>query len=132
MSGMIVIANDDVNARIIAETLLGLRGLSVQGAGDAVELRDLLHFHEVTVVVLDVNLPGISGLDFFRRVPHGAGPRRPPNGPRLVLVSNRNQVESERFVRQLGAEVLLRKPVPPRQFVDAVERLAEPAAPEAA
>ncbi len=119
---MIVIANDDANARIIAETLLRLRGLPVWCAADAASLCNLLQLHDVSVVVLDADLPGLDALDVFRQSPHRAG-RQLTAAPRLVLVTNQDEVDSRSLVLQLGADVVLRRPVPPREFVETVERL---------
>lgn len=132
MERTVLIADDDVNAQIIAETLLRLRGLQVRRAVDGAEACDIVRHEDVAVVVLDLNLPGMNGFELLRRLQGRFGAPPLPTNPRILVVADRQEPEVERFVTRLGADAFLRKPLAPAQFLKTVEELAGDAAPQAA
>ena len=127
MKETILIVDEDVNARIIAETLLLSRGLPVRSALDGTEACDILSHPGASVVVLVVDLDlavcGMSGWELLRRIQARFGGLPLAARPRILVLSSRPDPEVERFARQLGADAFLPKPVPPRQFVETVEQL---------
>lgn len=128
----VLIADDDVNAQVIAETLLRIRGLRVRVAADGVAACELLCHENVSVVVVELNLPGMNGFELLRRLRGRFGAMQLPTAPRIVAVTNRSEPEVERFARRLGADAFLRKPLAPRQFISTVEQLVGGTAPQAA
>lgn len=128
----VLIADEDVNAQIIAETLLRLRGLRVLVAADGAEVCDYVRDEDVAVVVIDLSLPGMNGFELLRRLRGRFGPAPLGREPRILAVTNRGEPEVERFARRLGADAFLRKPLVPRQFIATVEQLVGGAAPQAA
>jgi CheY-like chemotaxis protein len=124
MKQTVLIVNENANARIIAETLLRSRGVDVLGAQDAMEALDLLERNGrdigLLVVDLDEMSPGMSGWELMRQVRRRFGGLPLPQQPRVVVQSERTDPEAERFVRHLGAEVFLHKPLPPARFLSQV------------
>ncbi len=128
MSRTVLIVDEDVNAQIIAQTLLRLRGLNVRIAMDAAEACDIVAHEDVAVVVLDLSLPGMSGSELVRRLRSRVGAPQPVSGPRIIVVTDRQEPEVERFALRLGADAFLRKPFQPGRFIAAVENfVATPA-----
>jgi DNA-binding response OmpR family regulator len=71
---------------------------------------------EAQCVVLDLNLPGISGFDFFRRLSSaGTAP------PVIVITAHDTDANREESSR-LGAAAYLRKPFSGRDLLVAIER----------
>jgi CheY-like chemotaxis protein len=132
MSGTVLIVDDDVNARIIAETLLRLRGLQVRRADDGAEACECVRREDIAVIVLELQLPGMNGFDVLRRLRSPSGPLQAPTAPRILAVTHRQEPELERFVRRLGADAFLQKPVAPGRFIRTVEELLASSAPRAA
>lgn len=130
MNGTVLIIDEDVNAQIIAETLLRLRGLDVHIATDPAEAGEVFAHEEVGVVVMDINGAGINGFEVLHRLRVAA--QALPIPPRLVVVTDRREPELERFTRRLGVDAVLRKPMNHRQFIATVEELVDSAAPQAA
>src|SRR5262249_46093997 len=108
VTSSVLIVDDDVNARIIAETLLRLRGISVRSADNGIDARDILQRDEVSVVVLDLNLPEMNGFEVLRRLRSRFGTPRLRAQPRVVVVTDRQEPEVEHFARRLGADAFLR------------------------
>jgi len=120
---MVLIADDDVNAQIIAETLLRVRGVPVRRASDSGEVREILEREDIAVVVVDISLPDMNGFNLLRDLRGRCGAPRLRRTPRILAVSSREEAEVERFAYRLGADAFLRKPLAPQQFIKTVENL---------
>ena len=132
MCRTVLIVDEDVNAQIVAETLLRLRDLPVRLAGDGMEACDIVQHEDIAVVVLDLSLPGMNGFEVLRRLRSRFETPRLPTAPRIVVVTDRHEPEVERFARRLGADAVLHKPLAPDQLIRTVEKLVESVAPQAA
>ena len=76
------------------------------------EALDYLHSHlsEVVLILSDINMPGMSGLELLRRVKQEyAAP--PPNPPLVMMITAYGDTESYNQAMQLGANDFLTKPV---------------------
>ena len=124
MTPTVLIVNENVNARIIAETLLRSRGFGVRVAQDAMEALDILErdVDGVSLVLVDLDemSPGMSGWELMRQVQRRFVGLPLRHAPRVLVQSVREDPEAERFVRHLGAEAFLRKPTSPAQLLEAV------------
>jgi CheY-like chemotaxis protein len=121
--GTVVIVDEDVNARIIAETLLQVRGFDVRTAADGTEACEIVRREGAAVVVIDLGCPSTNGLEAIRKLCGRFEALPLPAQPRIVALSNSDAPDLERFALHLGADVLLRKPVAPAQFLTTVEHL---------
>ena len=71
---------------------------------------------ELDLLIVDINMPQMDGLEFVRRLRTELGMVRPP-----VLVSSTESAEGDRTAaRQAGATGFLPKPWTPQQLLDAV------------
>ena len=123
MKSTVVIVDEDVNARIIAETLLQVRGIAARPAADGTEACEIVRRDGAAVVIVDLSSPGANGLEAIRKLcgRFEALPLRAQ--PRIIALTTSDAPEMEEFALRLGVDVLLRKPVPPAQFLLTVERL---------
>jgi CheY-like chemotaxis protein len=127
MNHRVLIVDDDVNACIITETLLRLRGLDVRLASDGAEACEMVQREGAGVVVLDLGLAGMNGFEVLRRLRGRFETLRLPTQSRIIVTSDREEPEVERFVMRLGADAFLRKPVAPQRLIGMVEQfLAAP------
>jgi len=113
----IVVADDEVHIRLLLSvTLLG-GGNRVVEAGDGDAALAAIREHRPAVAILDVVMPGLSGLEVCRRVradPALVGTR--------VIISSGNATEAEAL--DAGADAFLPKPFLPSRMRDAVDGLA--------
>ena len=123
MKATVVIVDEDVNARIIAETLLQVRGIAARSAADGTEACEIVRREGAAVVIVDLGSPGTNGLEAIRQLCGRFEALPLPAQPRIVALTNSDAPELEQFALRLGADSLLRKPVPPAQFLSMVERL---------
>ena len=105
------IANEMVVAQDGQEALDYLWGAGEYAGRDAADLPAL--------VLLDLNLPKVSGLDVLRRIRGDARTRRLP----VVILTTSKEEQDVAAGYDLGANSYIRKPVDFRQFAAAVEQL---------
>lgn len=66
-SGLVIVVEDDATMRRIYDAGLRKLGFTVLAAASGEEGLGLLNQHQARVVILDINLPGISGIEVCRR-----------------------------------------------------------------
>lgn len=122
MTTLLVIDDDDRIRSLLAEYLTS-RGLTVRTAADGPEGLAQLDAHPVDLVILDVMMPGMDGLDVLRAL-------RPANAVPVIMLTARGD-DMDRIVGlELGADDYLAKPFNPRVLlarIQAVLRRARPA-----
>jgi len=114
----VLVVDDDANARIIAETLLRVRGLHVRSTGDPAEAPALIDDPDVAVVVLDLGASALNGVDMLHRLRN-----HPETSAHVIAITDRTEPEVERFAERMGADAFLRKPLQPAAFINLVEQL---------
>src|SRR5262245_59019567 len=104
MRQTVLIVNENVNGRIITETLLLSRGISAITAEDGMEALEIIERNpSVGVLLLDLDdmSPGMSGWELLRLVRRRYEGVRRVDAPKLVVQSERRERETESFVRRL-------------------------------
>jgi len=119
--GTVVIVDGDANARIVATTLLELRGFAVRGAADGAEASALLDATGAEVVVFDSDVPGADTGELALTL---RDRKRRTCPPQLLAVTDHEGVTSSRTALRMGADACLSRPLDPRRFIETVERLA--------
>jgi len=104
-SDSIVIVDDDDAARDSLQTLLEVQGFSVEAFETCEDFLRSAALHTGGCLVLDVHLPGMSGLELMdelinRRI-----------NMRTILVTGRNDRTIQERAVALGAVTLLEKPI---------------------
>ena len=116
-----VLAVDDTRALLnMLADCLKRGGHDVVLAGDGVEALDKLRQHRPDIVITDLNMPRMNGLDFIeaaRKEPEGA------NLPMLLLTTETAQSLKER-AREVKATGWLTKPFDPGQILELVNQLS--------
>ncbi|WP_456817911.1 response regulator transcription factor [Cellulomonas sp. URHB0016] len=110
MPRVLVVDDEDLVTRSVA-AYLEADGVQASVAGDASEGERLWRETRPDAVVLDVRLPGASGLDLLRRMRSDAD--RTP----VVLLSGLDTVDDRIVGLELGADDYLTKPFSPRELV---------------
>jgi DNA-binding response OmpR family regulator len=114
---VVVIVEDDSTQRDEVLLALQLAGISAFGAPDGATLDKLMQVHRVDVVVLDVGLPGESGLQIAARL--AAQPE--PVG--LVMLTGQSAMKDRLSGMAHGADAYLAKPADPREVIATITAL---------
>jgi CheY-like chemotaxis protein len=100
----ILIVDDDAAITATFENILSGEGYDVATATDGDRAIDLAAREQFDVVLLDLVMPGIDGLDALRRL-RGVAPRA-----RIIILSAYIEPDREAEAFRLGAEAVLSKP----------------------
>ncbi len=100
----VLLVEDDQGLRESLATVLAYQGLTIVQAGSAEEAEELLGPHDPDLVVLDVNLPGIDGMELLRRLRTGGDARQ------VLLLTARHEVSDRVAGLDAGADDYLPKP----------------------
>ena len=120
----VLVVDDEPIVRDVVVRYLQREGFETLEAGDGLHAQELLRLHEPSLVVLDLMLPGMDGLELCRWI---RGRSQLP----LIMLTARAE-ESDRIVGlELGADDYVTKPFSPRELaarVRTVLRRSSPAA----
>src|SRR5829696_3319449 len=100
-----MIVDDEEAARYGMRRALTTLGYNISEAGSAEAARALLKQHEPDLLLLDVNLPGLSGLDFLRELKASNG-----SGPLVIIVTAHGSERMAVEAVKAGAYDYLSKP----------------------
>jgi DNA-binding response OmpR family regulator/signal transduction histidine kinase len=110
MSQTILVVDDDPHIRQLLVFALGKAGFQTREAEDGEAALDLIGTVNPDLVVLDINLPRMNGLDVCRRV------RAEAELPILILSSRDDEIDRVLGI-ELGADDYVVKPFSPREVV---------------
>jgi DNA-binding NtrC family response regulator len=101
----LLIVDDEEAARYGMRRALSTFGLNVSEADSAEAARALIKQHEPDLMLLDVNLPGISGLDFLRELKEANG-----SSPLVIIITAHGSERMAVEAVKAGAYDYLSKP----------------------
>jgi two-component system OmpR family response regulator len=131
MSRRILVVDDDPHIRDLLAFALGKAGMVAEQASDGEAALAAIQHSIPDLMVLDINMPRLNGLDLCRQLRGSKGPEA--NLPILFLSSRDDEID--RIVGiEIGADDYVVKPFSPREVVARVgailKRGAPPMAPD--
>lgn len=114
----IVIVDDDIFLREELQNILEKEGYAVECISTFHAPIDDIIGASPTLILLDLNLPNLSGFDICRSL------KAKGIGPILVLTS-RNQLGDELHALDLGADDYLTKPCHPKRLIARIQKLLQ-------
>lgn len=112
----ILIVDDERTTRLSLSEIFSLRGAVAATAADGQEALDLIARQTFDLIVLDIKMPGVSGLQVLETVQQVA-----PATIVILLTAHATVDSAIRALRQ-GAFDYLLKPAQPRTIIEVVER----------
>ena len=119
MATRIMVVDDEVGALTLIGIMLERGGFEVLKAGDAYAALDLLATETPDMIILDVMMPGMDGIELCRQI-RGAQPTQ--NTPVLIL-SARGDAEAVQQGMAAGADDYLSKPILHHDLISKVREL---------
>jgi two-component system phosphate regulon response regulator PhoB len=109
----ILVVEDEEAIRSMLLLVLDKAGFTVQAAGDAREAQAILDQMPADLILLDWMLPGISGVEWARRLRKEAAYRDLP----IILLTARSEEEDKVRGFDVGADDYMTKPFSPKELV---------------
>lgn len=114
---LIVVVEDDAGMRRALQRLLHASGFDTLLFDSAEALAGATDTRVPHCLVLDVQLPGVSGPSFYQQLGH----RRPP----AVFITSHDSQATRSAIMRAGGQELLTKPFVASDLLDAIARAAQ-------
>lgn len=100
----LLIAEDEANLRLVLQKELQRLGYRVQAAPDGEAALRKLEESNVDVLLCDINMPRMDGMELLRRV------HERPNPPEVIMLTGQGTIETAVAAMKIGAYDYLTKP----------------------
>ena len=115
----LLIAEDEANLRLVLQKELQRLGYRVQAATDGEAALRKLEESNVDVLLCDINMPHMDGMELLRRV------HERPNPPEVIMLTGQGTIETAVEAMKLGAYDYLTKPYSINELDVRVRQAAE-------
>jgi CheY-like chemotaxis protein len=117
----VIIADDEPSVRLLVQATIGADDYNVVEASDGDEAWSLIQEHRPSLVLLDVRMPGRTGLDILRAI------RLDPNLARtkVILVTAEALASDIAAGLAAGADSYMTKPFSPRDLLSRLDEALE-------
>ena len=115
----VLCVDDDPDSRLLVHEVLAEEGYAVDEAGDGNEALEKAESGKYDLILLDLIMPGLSGIDFLKAL------RARDLHTRVVIVTGRTGVTATSESFSLGAVGYITKPVDPTRLLTTVNELLE-------
>ncbi len=115
----ILVIDDDARLRALVKKYLGDQGYAITTAANVGEAEEILSVLSADALVLDVMMPGESGVSFAARL------ATTPDAPPVLLLTARGEAEDRIAGLEAGAADYLTKPFVPKELLLRLKNLLE-------
>ena len=114
---ILIVEDNDLNMKLF-HALLETRGYNVLQARDGMEGLRLAREHHPDLIIMDIQLPGVSGLVVAKSIKDDEKLKDIP----IIAVTAFAMKGDEEKIRQGGCEAYIAKPISVANFLEVVER----------
>jgi len=114
-----LVVDDHVTIARVVGSLLTLRGFKVQTASDPLEVLSLVRSQSFDLTVLDVNMPGMNGLDLLHHL------RQRDPSCTYVMITADGSLDTVIKALRLGAQGFIIKPFTHDEFLESIDLAIE-------
>jgi len=112
---VVLVVDDDDLVRKVVRAVLEADDYVVVEASDGPEALTAAAAHQPDVIILDVMMPGVDGVDVCRQVDH--------DSVKVLMLTARDDVDTEDASRAAGADDFLGKPFSSIELLEHVKKL---------
>ena len=112
---LVYVIDDDDSVRRAFQLLLQSAGFDVQGFPSAKEFLDSVSPSDNGVIILDMRMPGITGLDLLKKL------ARRKTRCQIIAISAFEDAQTQESARALGAGAFFTKPVDGQALIDTIQ-----------
>lgn len=110
---MLLVVEDDIDVRMMLGYLLMKNGYALEEAADAEQARKIIMRQKPDLIVLDWMLPGMSGVDYARRLREDIATRDIP----IIMLTAKGTESDKIHALDAGADDYITKPFSNREFL---------------
>lgn len=113
----VLIADDEPSVRMLVQATIEMDGYNIIEATDGNEAWSLIQRHKPSLVLLDVRMPGRTGLDVLRAIKSESN----LSATKVILLTASAQDSDIKAGIVAGADFYLTKPFSPRELLSKVD-----------
>lgn len=117
MAKSILIVDDSETVRQVLQLALGNAGYQVVEAEDGFDALGKLSEAQVDMLITDLNMPNMDGLELIKKVREGGQHKFTP----IVMLTTESSEEKKKAGREAGASGWIVKPFKPEQLLKVVK-----------
>ena len=114
---VLIVEDHDLN-RMLFHTLLQMRGYNILQAKDGVEALNLTRQHHPDLIVMDIQLPGMSGIEVTKWIKEDDLLKAIP----IIAVTALALWGDQQKIRDAGCDAYITKPMSTSNFLKTVEQ----------
>lgn len=115
----ILAVDDSISVREYLRSFLGKHGYEVHVAGGGVEALKLLRRHDYSLIITDLEMPGVDGYELINRLRRVAPSIQTP----LLVISSRSAREERRRLLDRGVAAFQSKPFDEKELLRTIKEL---------
>src|SRR5579883_256286 len=115
----VLVVDDEERIRSSLRGILGDEGFRVLDTGDPAGVMDLIARENPALVLLDIWMPDIDGIELLRRIKS----ERPET--RVIMISGHGNIQNAVAATRLGAADFIEKPFSVSGLLTSIERVLE-------
>lgn len=113
MTRNVLIVDDSATVRQVLKMTLFGAGYQIVEAADGLDALDCLYKNEIDMLITDLNMPRMDGIELITRVRKTPGNRFMP----IVMLTTESQPEQKKKGKEAGASGWVTKPFKPEQML---------------
>lgn len=117
---VLIVEDNELNMKLFTD-LLAAQGYEVIGTADGLAALDLAREHQPDLVLMDIQLPEVSGIDIIKWLKEDDTLKSIP----VIAVTAFAMKGDEEKIRQSGCEAYVSKPIAVSDFLDVVASFLE-------
>jgi CheY-like chemotaxis protein len=118
----VLVADDNATNRLVAETLCAMFGCTSQSVEDGAQAVEALQAGAFDLVLMDIKMPVMDGVEATRRIRGGDGPAS--GLPIVALTANADTRDAATYLAA-GMDTVVAKPIKPEALVNAMLQALE-------
>jgi signal transduction histidine kinase/ActR/RegA family two-component response regulator len=118
----VLIVDDNATNRMVAQTLCEMFGCSSESVDNGEDAVAAVTAGRFDLVLMDIKMPGIDGVEATRRIRSGGGPAS--QAPILALTANADPADAA-FYRLCGMNGVVEKPIKPERLLAAMSAVLQ-------
>jgi len=120
MSLILIVEDNDKNLKLVRD-VLQVKGYQTIEAGTAEEGIDLARTRKPDLVLMDIQLPGMNGIEALKVLRADASTERIP----VIAVTASVMQQDRNLITEAGFDGYIGKPINLKEFIDAVRVMLE-------
>lgn len=115
----ILVVDDSSTVRKLITYILKRENYETLEATDGIEALEKLALNNVDLIIADLNMPKMDGLELIRIIRGSPSYEKVP----IVMLTTETDETEKREALEIGANIYLMKPVPPSMLLNKIENL---------